>query len=469
MAQIVLTELVASASNMASDENGLVGRGRKAIVVGCGPSGALMAIYLARMDWKVEVYESRPVYGESPANNVKAYDIILGPRGLDAIHTAGAELEPNQGVQTKGFCVHLGRVGKTLKVPIAAVGTMINRDVLSATLYRHGKEKHPGVISYQFEHKLTAIDFGQKSATFSKGLNGSGGTLERSYCVLVGADGVWSRVRRELAEKHLVTFQQQMNPGCSRVVEVGKVSEMPGADESWANLLHVWTRHAPSVGLLGFPTPEGRFRLLMGSGRRYPDGVDFFSTFKTEEDIAKLFKTKFPDVFGSQTVPTGFARQLLNKESIHNGVTTLCSAFHAEDSVVLVGDSAHSVFPNAGQGCNCALESCRVLAELLAEHDGDLSKALPAFTAVRKPDTDALASWSKRQPLHPLHFVRGFLLQGLHKVLPFLFQELAEDKQREPRISYAYLESLHRWQDMQLLMLLSAGIGVAAFVLRFCL
>ena len=57
---------------------------------------------------------------------------------------------------------------------------------------------------------------------------------------------------------------------------------------------------------------------------------------------------------------------------------------------MLLGDAAHAVTPFLGQGCNAAFEDVRYLREYWAACDRDWRRALPRFTAARKPDADAL-------------------------------------------------------------------------------
>lgn len=58
--------------------------------------------------------------------------------------------------------------------------------------------------------------------------------------------------------------------------------------------------------------------------------------------------------------------------------------------VLLLGDAAHAVTPVFGQGANSALESCKVLGEVLQEAQGDLDQVPGAFTAARLADMHAL-------------------------------------------------------------------------------
>ena len=70
--------------------------------------------------------------------------------------------------------------------------------------------------------------------------------------------------------------------------------------------------------------------------------------------------------------------------------TIRCAPFHYGTTAVLVGDSAHAVVPFYGQGMNAAFESASLFDQLLERHGDDLQAALPAYTALRKADADAI-------------------------------------------------------------------------------
>lgn len=57
---------------------------------------------------------------------------------------------------------------------------------------------------------------------------------------------------------------------------------------------------------------------------------------------------------------------------------------------VLVGDAGHSVSSNLGQGCNAALESARVLGEVVDLVGGDPDKVPAAYNKARIQDVHAL-------------------------------------------------------------------------------
>jgi salicylate hydroxylase len=65
------------------------------------------------------------------------------------------------------------------------------------------------------------------------------------------------------------------------------------------------------------------------------------------------------------------------------------------DSVVLMGDAAHSMLHHQGQGANSAIEDAGALADALAQA-GSVKEALALFQAIRKPVTDELQRISRQ-------------------------------------------------------------------------
>lgn len=86
-------------------------------------------------------------------------------------------------------------------------------------------------------------------------------------------------------------------------------------------------------------------------------------------------------------------REVLHLD-VHWSATPL-PAFH-RGRVALLGDAAHAMTPNLGQGGNQALEDAVDLAALLANRGGDVAAALPEYTALRLPRTTAVVRKSTR-------------------------------------------------------------------------
>jgi kynurenine 3-monooxygenase len=63
----------------------------------------------------------------------------------------------------------------------------------------------------------------------------------------------------------------------------------------------------------------------------------------------------------------------------------------ARNNTLLLGDAAHAIVPFYGQGMNAGFEDCRILNDLLDQHNDDWNKAVASFQELRKADTDAIA------------------------------------------------------------------------------
>jgi 2-polyprenyl-6-methoxyphenol hydroxylase-like FAD-dependent oxidoreductase len=65
--------------------------------------------------------------------------------------------------------------------------------------------------------------------------------------------------------------------------------------------------------------------------------------------------------------------------------------------LVLIGDAAHAVSPNAGQGASMALEDAMYLAKVLCEAHGDHERAFERFERERKPRVERIVAEGRRR------------------------------------------------------------------------
>jgi len=88
----------------------------KAVVVGAGPAGCVMALYLLRRGFQVHVFERRSMIDESKLKgDPRSYPILMTKRGIKAIEAAGLELPSSLMKRQVGNCTHLPN-GKKMKV-----------------------------------------------------------------------------------------------------------------------------------------------------------------------------------------------------------------------------------------------------------------------------------------------------------------------------------------------------------------
>ncbi len=208
----------------------------------------------------------------------------------------------------------------------------------------------------------------------------TGERTEHRGQLLIGADGAFSVVRNRMQKSDRFDYSQHY-------LEHGykELSIPPTADGEFAmepNALHIWPRGG--YMMIALPNRDRTFTCTLFWPFEGPHG---FAALNSDAEILDYFNAQFGDavplmptlVHDFQTNPTSSL------------VTVRCEPWHCGDSVVLVGDAAHAIVPFYGQGMNAGFEDCVVLDEHVGRLGADWAKLLPAYSAARKPNGDAIA------------------------------------------------------------------------------
>lgn len=411
-------------------------------IVGGGLAGSLLALSLAQQGHAVDVYERRadPRSGKGGAG--RSINLGLSKRGMQALKMVGLLDEVLQkSVVMAGRVIHAPD-GSTRYQPYGKdereVLHSIDRNELNHTLLDKA-EQHPKV-KLHFEHKLVRADKQKRELEFET----EGGRVLVQPAWVVGADGAFSTMRRELQYGERANYHQEY-------LEWGykELTLAPGPDgKSVIELtaLHVWPRsHCLFVS---HPNRDGSHTLTLFLPF---EGEDSFATLKNEQDVQKLVSKYFPDL-----VPLlpGLLEQW-QRHPTGSLITTRTAPWCFGEWAVLVGDACHAVYPFYGQGMNSAFEDCCVLMQALQQHQYRTGAAFKAYEEARRVHTDALAELSKenfnelRQKVQSPWFVARkrldiLLNQALpHKWLPLYtmiahttmpYREARERAQRQEKI-----------------------------------
>lgn len=325
-------------------------RGR-VLVIGGGIGGLATALGLRQAGWEVEVFERAPALREVGAgialwsNGLRALDRLgVG----DAVRTAGL-LHDGGAIRSAGGDVLL-RLGAGAEGAVGALGCMIHRadllDVLAravgASTVRTGRTLH----ALEQEH-------GRVVAHFTDGSRAEGD-------LVVGADGIHSAVRTAL------------------------FGEIPPRYAGYT----VWRWVAP------FPIERTHPGETWGSGARFghaalPGGrVYVFATCDMPEGwkAARGERAELERIFGGWHAPipdlvAGAPEGAILRNDCHD-LPPLRA--WGRGRVTLLGDAAHAMTPNLGQGACQALEDAVVLARWLGR-GGDPESALRSYEAERRP------------------------------------------------------------------------------------
>lgn len=229
------------------------------------------------------------------------------------------------------------------------------------------------LITLRNAKAVEEIDDGARTATV-RCADGSAYTAK----AVVGADGIWSRVRRHTVGADDVTFQHHV--AFRGAVPVADVSEHAGIDNvTW------WV--GPNMHLIQYPIRRAELFnqvAVVGVDDHRPDD----ESWATAEDLDRHIADKTDYVRAGARLLQRDRRWLLyDRDPVQNWT---------RGNVTLVGDAAHPMLPYMAQGACQALEDAVCLADQLNAHGGDVPAALDAYQRVRIPHTAKVVEWARR-------------------------------------------------------------------------
>src|SRR5713101_7083806 len=353
----------------------------KFTLIGSGLAGGVLAAYLGRRGYEVELYERRADPREGNLVGGRSINLALSTRGIHALEQLGIADEvlqhaipmPGRMIHDKSGQLHFSPYDVDPNKHINSIGrAALNTTVIEAAL------RYPNV-HVNFNYKCTGVDLDSPTAQL---LNTSTSQpLSASADSIIGVDGAFSAVRQSMQLK-IDDFQYDESYLAHGYKEL---TVPPGQNGSWQmekNALHIWPRK--SFMMIALPNPDGSFTCTLFWEF---EGPRSFATTKTDDGIRRFFEEEFPDAVplmpnlldDFRNNPTGSL------------VTIRCAPWFYKDGVALVGDAAHAVVPFYGQGMNAAFEDCVVLDECLEKFPHDRHRAFAEYFERRKVNTDALA------------------------------------------------------------------------------
>jgi 2-polyprenyl-6-methoxyphenol hydroxylase-like FAD-dependent oxidoreductase len=343
-------------------------------VVGGAIGGASAALALARAGAKVTLLEREPA-----ARPVGA-GIALAENGLAALEALDLDID-SESRELAGVKVVDAR-GRTLFAPSGPGSRvrMIRRSALYAALGA-AVAREPG-IDARFGEELVGLD-GEHLLTRT-------GSLEAQ--LVIGADGVHSRVRQAAGFP-------------ARVRSSGIAYARALAPAGLARNEEAWT----SAGLFG--------------SFAVPDGTYWYASLGATEVRRALARRDLAGLRAAWARAYPASEPLLQSLSsfdallIHDVLQVECPSY-VRGRVALLGDAAHAMAPNLGQGANSALVDALVLCQEL-RRARTLQEGLDAYDLRRRPRVARVARTAARlgklaELTHPvLRFMRDRVLMPL--------------------------------------------------------
>jgi kynurenine 3-monooxygenase len=347
----------------------------KITIVGGGLAGSLMAIYMAKRGFEVNLFERRPDMRKTNIYQGKSINLALSTRGLHALEKIGLDKEIlADAIPMYGRMMH-SKTGELSYHPYGKKGQAINsvsRGKLNQKLIELADQYSN--ITIHFNAKCTDINMDETTATFELE-DGTHKTVKSDR--IFGTDGAFAATRGRMQFTDRFNYSQNY-------LHVGyKELAIPAGENGeflmQKNALHIWPRG--SFMMIALPNPEGDFTCTLFVP------FEIFDRIKTDEDVVNFFQTEFADAV--PMMPT--LVEDYQKNPIGNLVTVRCYPWVKEDKVALAGDAAHAVVPFYGQGMNCSFEDVVVLDNMIEKYGSDWHTILDEYQKERKPNADAIA------------------------------------------------------------------------------
>jgi kynurenine 3-monooxygenase len=401
-------------------------------IVGAGPTGALLAILLARRGRKIELYESRPDPRGVAVGAGRSINLALADRGIHALKAAGVfEGLASALLPMRGRLIHYENRDTTFQ----PYGQRPNEVIYSVSRHRLNQaliEVAAGLpgVQLHFQHRLEAADFTAQTARIRDLV--SDRLLTVPMQPLLATDGAGSAMRREMSAQKLIQASEiDLEHGYKELsIPAGPQGSFRMANDA----LHIWPRG--NFMLIALPNDDGSFTATLFLPKL---GTPSFAALRDANGMDEFLVRYFPD-----------ARELMPNALAEFGAhplgflgTVAAQPWHASAQATLIGDAAHAMVPFHGQGMNCCFEDCIEFDACVARH-ASWETVFAQFGAARKPNTDAIAAMALENYMEmresvadpkfqlqqalslelerrfPRHFIPRYSMVMFHHEIPYL-------------------------------------------------
>jgi kynurenine 3-monooxygenase len=373
--------------------------GAKFVLIGSGLAGGLLAAYLGRRGYDVDLYERRADPREGNIVGGRSINLALSTRGIHALEQLGIADEvlrhaiPMRGrmIHEKSGALHFTRYDRDPNKYINSIGRAALNSVVIETAQRYPN------VRVHFNRRCIDVDLDTASAQLVDSSVEAGvpatpkpregvspavpNAIDAQGDAVIGVDGAFSAVRQSM-QRRFDRFEYNESYLAHGYKEL---TIPPGLNGSWPmekNALHIWPRK--SFMMIALPNPDGSFTCTLFWEF---EGPRSFATTKTDDDVRRFFDQEFSDAV--RLMPN--LLEDFRQNPTGSLVTIRCAPWYYKNKVALIGDAAHAVVPFYGQGMNAAFEDCFVLDECLAQFPDDRERAFAEYFSRRKENADALA------------------------------------------------------------------------------
>jgi salicylate hydroxylase len=351
------------------------------LIAGGGIGGLVAALALNRRGFDVSLYEQAPELHELGAG------VMITPNGSRVLCALGlrpametiASVLPTREMR-------LFNTGQTWRLPIADVEARFGSPFWSV----HRGDLHLALAEALEQRAPGTIHIGSRCSDLEQNADGVTLLLENGVSIhgdlLIGADGVHSRIRRVLFGEGRATFT-----GFMAWRAVVPMERLPARlrQEGFVG----W--FGPRGQIVTYPMRRGALFNLAGTVERDDWRVESWSEAGTVRECREDFANWHNDileVFDCVDVPYKWA--LIGRPPLEH-----CSV----GRVTLLGDACHPTLPTLGQGANMTMEDAMILTRCL-EASTNVAEALERYENARLDRTSRIvrSSFDRAQRMRNL-------------------------------------------------------------------
>lgn len=354
---------------------------RHAIIIGGGIAGTAMALFLKRAGITSVIYEAYPKRDDIGGG------LQLAPNGMnvltslslaDKVIEHGTIASEMRFLNQKGKI--LGKINRDLQDKYGQPAVNISRSALHNILVEEvGRQ---GILIHYNKRLVNIIDNSGKQvvAKFEDGSLAEGDFV-------IGADGINSKTRDVI----LPGAPKPAYTGLQWIAGFVPQKEVRFIDKEDHKLYMVF-------GLKGF--------FGYGNFSRKQSTIGWWYNIVKDKEITKEelssvsneeIRRELLEICKGWNDPV--EELILNTPKLIRGnvydIQSLPS-WHNNRRVVLIGDAAHAVSPNSGQGASLALEDASYLAKLIMEKPDSLSDVFEQFVHERRPRVEKIIAEGRR-------------------------------------------------------------------------
>jgi salicylate hydroxylase len=339
---------------------------RRALIAGAGIGGLAAALALRQRGMEVTVLEAAAHLGEVGAG------IQLGPNAMHVLAALGLE-QAVLAVACQPQAIVIHDAASTRPIQRLLLGQAVRERYGQAYVSVHRADLHAlllqaataaGVV-VQTSHSL------QKYEQTNEEIRGLGADFSLNAEVLVGADGLWSRVRTQM-----LGDAPPRPTGHTAFRTTVPAEAVPTALRSQ----HVRLWWGRAVHVVSYPMRSGRLWNLVVLAQGGADAAQGWSLQAAHEEVMPWLPQAEPQLASllqaAAAAGSGWRRwNLFDRDP-------LSAVDLARGRVALLGDAAHPMLPYLAQGAGMAIEDAWVLAQAL--HEGqDIPSSLRRYAQMR--------------------------------------------------------------------------------------